>query len=207
MGGPGSRRYHHCADRGREELSFLSREQLGPKTCKYAPQTCFGLFGVQQPTSSPSSSFPDGGFIPLSDCSGAKASLFTGAALNFECVGGWEFLITTPYQSRLGNTVDIHLAVWRRWVEPQAPMSRLPSCESFVHHTEDKSMYRLGGLCVFSGRQSKISHPGRELVPVELHLCCLFCENMYKSFLILPKAAFPKSSKSRDDRLQPILLC
>lgn len=93
----------------------------------------------------------DGRFIPLLDFSGAKASIFTWAALNYECVGGWEFLITKTYQGGLEKTVDIHRAPLRRWVEPEAPMSRLPSCESFAHHTEDKSMYHAGEWCVFFG--------------------------------------------------------
>ena len=69
------------------------------------------------------------------------------AALNYERVGGREFLITKAYQSRLGNTVEIHtLVVAGRWVEPEAPMSRLPSCECFAHHGEDKSRYWAGEL-------------------------------------------------------------
>lgn len=40
-----------------------------------------------------------------------KASVFTWAALNYECVGGREFLIRKTNQSRLENTVHIHYAL------------------------------------------------------------------------------------------------
>lgn len=100
--------------------------------------------------------FSDGGFIPLLDFSCVKASFFTWAALNYERVGGWEFLITKPYQSRLENTADIHRGLLRRWVEPEAPMSRLPSCESFAHHAEDKSTYHAGELCIFQSDSGRL---------------------------------------------------
>lgn len=75
----------------------------------------------------------EGGFMPQLDFSRVKASIFTWATLNYECVGGWEFLITKACQSGLENTVDIHRVLLRRWVEPEAPMPRFFSCGSFVH--------------------------------------------------------------------------
>lgn len=53
----------------------------------------------------------NGGFISPLDISCVKASVFTWAALNYECVGRREFLITKTNQSRLENTVDIHYAL------------------------------------------------------------------------------------------------
>lgn len=147
VGGPGSRRYDRCTD------PFATRGErraqgVGPKTCQYSPKRCFLVcLGCNSQTLLLPVAISDGRFIPLLDSSGVKASIFTWAALNYERVGGREFLITKTYQSRLEKTVDIHRALLRRWVEPEAPMSRLPS---FVHHTEDKSMYHAGELCVFS---------------------------------------------------------
>lgn len=154
VGGPGSRRYGRRTDpfaaRGREELGFNSRDRVGfkkqNKQEKMQICACKMLWSVLE-WSSQTLLLPDGGFIPPLDFSGAKASVFR---LNYECVGGWEFLITKTHQSRLENTVDIHPphCCEGGW-SPRLPCLVLPSCKPFVHHTEDKSVHRAGELCIF----------------------------------------------------------
>lgn len=118
VGGPGSRRYDRCTDpfatRGREELRGLVQKHASMRL-----KDALVCLGCNSQTLLLPVAISDGRFIPLLDFSGVKASIFTCVALNYECVGGWEFLITKTYQSRLGKTVDIHRALLRRWVEPE----------------------------------------------------------------------------------------
>lgn len=116
MGGPGSRRYDHCTDpfaaRGERGVRLHAMRWVSPKTCDCAPKKI--LLSAWSPKHSPSQTFllpgafTDGGFRPLLDFSGVKASIFTRAAPNYECVGGREFLITKTNQSRLENRGDVH---------------------------------------------------------------------------------------------------
>lgn len=100
VGGPGSRRYDHCTDpfaaRGETSSASLHESGLVQKRANMRLKHASVCLESNSQTLLLPVALRDEGFIPLSDLSGAKASVFTGAALNYECVGGWEFLITTP---------------------------------------------------------------------------------------------------------------